>query len=78
MYVDTDTFYPIGSVVFQGPDADHSPHVVPRSRTSRSYTIPSSQAPQWSVAGQILSLHEMKTHPNVCAKATYVSPFMFI
>jgi hypothetical protein len=32
-----------------GRDADHSPHLMPRSRLSRSYT--SLQAPPWRVAG---------------------------
>jgi len=34
-----------------GRDADHSPHLVPRSRMSRSYTSFPPQAPAWRVAG---------------------------
>jgi hypothetical protein len=33
-------------------DADHSPHLVPRSRMSRSYISP-PQAPLWRVVGQL-------------------------
>jgi hypothetical protein len=33
-----------------GPDADHSPHQVPRSRMSRSYSSSPPQAPPWRVA----------------------------
>jgi hypothetical protein len=39
-----------------GRDADHSPHLVPRSRMSRSYAFSPFQAPSRHVVGQIFSL----------------------
>jgi hypothetical protein len=40
-----------------GCDADHSPHIVPRSRMSRSYiSSPPPQAPSWRVAGVLCFL----------------------
>jgi hypothetical protein len=34
-------------------DADHSPHLVPRSIISRSYIFSPSKPPSWRVVGQI-------------------------
>jgi hypothetical protein len=41
-----------GAKARPGRDADHSPHLVPRSRMSRSYTSP-PQAPPFCVVGQL-------------------------
>jgi hypothetical protein len=41
-----------GAKARPGRDGDHSPHLVPRSRMSRSYT-PLPQAPSWRVVGQL-------------------------
>jgi hypothetical protein len=43
-----------GAKALPGRDADHSPHLVPRSRMSRSCSFPPPlQAPPWSVVGQL-------------------------
>jgi hypothetical protein len=42
-----------GAKARSGRNADRSPHLVPKSKMSRSYTF-SRQAPPWRVVGQIL------------------------
>jgi hypothetical protein len=48
----TESPFP-GTKARSGRDADRSPHLVPKSKMSRSYTL-SRHAPPWRVVGQIL------------------------